>query len=312
MTISNPGIPRPDTRIGGLIPVIETPFHPDGSIDADGFARVVEGQLSAGADGLMFPGFASEFSKLSDGERSELEGVLLAHTSGTGILGIVSTPDHSTYLATKRVERVIGLGADAINVLPPYLLAPSAGEVIAHLDAVLDAAQHIPVIIQLAPALAGTSLRIEDLQRLAARHENLAAIKVESVPPGPTVSALLGFDPPMPSVIGYAGLHLIDALRRGAVGVQPGASFPELYRNILDAWNGGDESEAESIHRDLQPFLAYWMQNIELVVQVEKRISMRRGWIASDTCRRPGRPLDEFEEATVERFLQTFAGQLGL
>jgi 4-hydroxy-tetrahydrodipicolinate synthase len=295
------------SAVGGLIPVLETPFQLNGDIDVEGFVSVIDHQLAASVDGLMFPGFASEFLKLSDAERDELESALLSKTAGTSVLGIVSVPDHSTELATRRVERAVALGADAINVLPPYLLGPSPAQIVAHLDILLDAAGVVPVVIQLAPALTGAALRVTDLQAIAARHDNFAAVKVESVPPGPTVTALA----PIPSVVGYAGLQLIDALRRGAVGVQPGSSFPELYRAILDAWNEGDEARAERLHERLVPYLAYWMQHPELIVQVEKTISMRRGWIQSDYCRRPGRALDSVELATVDRFIELLGSPLG-
>jgi len=297
--------------ISGLIPVLETPFTASGALDLDGFQVVIDRQLEAGVDGLMFPGFASEFSKLSDAERDELEAALLARTRETRVLGIASVPDHGTRNAVLRVERAIGRGADAINVLPPYFLAPSGPEVLAHVSAVLEAAGAVPVIVQLAPALTGSAISARDLDRLAGEHDNLVAVKVESVPPGPVVTALGQLPHALPGLVGYAGLHLIDALRRGASGVQPGCSFPELYRRILDAWHEGDPVHAEALHSRLVPFLSYWMQSVELVIQVEKTISHRRGWISSDYCRKPGRPLDEFERATIDRFMTLLESPLG-
>ena len=297
--------------IAGLLPVLETPFLSDGSIDVPGFVAVIVEQKRAGADGVMFAGFASEFSRLSDSERTELETVMLSMTAGVaGFTGVISVSDQSTHLATRRATRAAEGGADAINILPPYLGGPSPSEVIHHLDAVLDAAGETPVIVQLAPALTATVLTAADVARLARRHGNLVAVKVESTPPGPVVSALLSGEPPLPSVVGYAGLHLIDALDRGAVGVQPGSSFPALYRAILDSWASGDAAGAARQHERLLPYLAYWMQSVDLIVQVEKAISFRRGLISTDLCRRPGRALDETESAMIDRFLSLFATEL--
>jgi dihydrodipicolinate synthase/N-acetylneuraminate lyase len=55
--------------VRGVSPVLEVPFTPDGSIDAEGFRRVVRYVLSTGVTSMMFPGFASEFHKLSEDER---------------------------------------------------------------------------------------------------------------------------------------------------------------------------------------------------------------------------------------------------
>jgi hypothetical protein len=45
-------------------------------------------------------------------------------------------------------------------------------------------------------------------------------------------------------------------------------------------------------------------------VKAEKTISRRRGLIADDHCRTPGRPLDGPESADVDRFLEEFADLL--
>ena len=297
-----------DPRIRGVVPVLETPFTSTGAVDDDGFLRVVDHVLGAGVSAVMFPGFASEFHKLSDDERWRLIDALLARAGDSpDVAVVISIPDHATRLALRAVERAIGAGADAINVLPPHFLGPPASEVLAHLHAVLEAADPLPVIVQHAPSLTGLSLSTESLLALARKMPNLCAVKVESVPPGPMVTALTEAAPPLATLVGYAGLHMLDAARRGAVGVQPGCSFLELYLRIWDAEAAGLTGEADALHGRLVPYLASWMQSPELIVQVEKTISLRRGLIRSDHCRRPGRPLDRVELESVDRFLEEFA-----
>jgi dihydrodipicolinate synthase/N-acetylneuraminate lyase len=291
-----------------VVPVLETPFTSSGAVDLDGFFRVVDHVLGAGVTAVMFPGFASEFHKLSDHERWQLIDVLLDRTSRyPDVAAVISVADHATHLAVRAVGRAVDSGADAINVLPPYFLGPSATEVAAHLHTVIEAAAPIPVIVQHAPALTGLSLSADTLVALAQLLPNLCAVKVESVPPGPMVSALSEAAPPLASLVGYAGVHMLDAARRGAIGVQPGCSFTELYQRIWSARTSGSPAEAADLHTRLLPYLTYWMQSPELIVQVEKTISVRRGLIRSDHCRRPGRSLDRFEREAVDRFLGEFA-----
>jgi 4-hydroxy-tetrahydrodipicolinate synthase len=297
-----------DPRIRGVVPVLETPFTPTGTVDYDGFLRVTDHVLGTGVSAVMFPGFASEFHKLSDDERWRLVDALLARAGDSpDVAVVISIPDHATRLAVRAVERAIRAGADAINVLPPHFLGPPASEVFAHLHAVLEAADPLPVIVQHAPSLTGLSLSTETLLALARKMPNLCAVKVESVPPGPMVTALTEADPPLATLVGYAGLHMLDAARRGAVGVQPGCSFPELYLRIWNAEAAGRTEDATALHGRLLPYLASWMQSSELIVQVEKTISLRRGLIGSDHCRRPGRPLDRVELESIDRFLEEFA-----
>ena len=53
----------------GIWPIIITPFKADGMLDEDGLARVVRFCLDGGAQGLVGPANASEFTTLSDDER---------------------------------------------------------------------------------------------------------------------------------------------------------------------------------------------------------------------------------------------------
>ncbi len=111
-------------------------------------------------------------------------------------------------------------------------------------------------------------------------------------------------------MVGYAGVQMPDAMRRGAVGVQPGCSFVELYRDLWDLRAGGNLEAFADLHRRMLPYLSYWMQQVELIIQVEKTILHRRGLIASERCRVPGWSLDEHERAMIDTFLVEFGDRL--
>jgi len=117
-------------------------------------------------------------------------------------------------------------------------------------------------------------------------------------------------DPPMLAVEGYAGLQLPDAIRRGAVGSQPGCSFTELYQQIWGCFAEGREAEGDRLHGELLPFVSYWMQDTELIIAAEKYISVRRGWFAEPYCRAPAHRLDAEEVRVIDVFLARFADRL--
>lgn len=297
--------------VRGVCPVLEVPFHEDGSVDHDGFERVVAQVLGSGVRSVMFPGFASEFHKLTSAERTGLRDQLLAVTAARDdVTAIVSVPDHATHVAVAEARGAVDAGADAINVLPPHFLGPSATAVGEHLAALLDAVAPAPVVLQYAPAQVGVTVDVSTIKRLAGDHSNLALVKVESVPPGRLVAALLEPPRPVHSMVGYAGIQMIDALERGAVGVQPGCSFPEIYQTIWRYWDNGEHAEAVALHRRLLPYLTYFMSGVELMVAMEKHVSMRRGWFASDHCRSPGHLLDAHERHLITAFLADFADLL--
>lgn len=303
--------PEGTAQIGGIIPVLEVPFALEETLDLDGFRRVVRQQITAEVHGVMFPGFASEFHKLSGVERRELTAVLLSELEADDAPpAIISIPDHATVVAEREAVAAVEAGADAINLLPPFVFGPSRGAILDHLATVLATVAPVPVLIQHAPAQTGGQLTAVDLAQLAAEHPNLAGVKVESQPPGKLISALLATDPPLPSLVGYAGLHAVDALERGAIGIQPGCSFPELYVELYRRFSSGDVRGATELHGSLLPYLSAWMQHVELIVAVEKEISVARGWFPSATVRRPGWDLDDRERARIRRFLDEFSAWL--
>ena len=220
--------------------MLETPFAEDGEVDFASFGRLVDHVVDAGARSVMFPGFASEYHKLSDQERSSLTGFLLDRVSGLkDFTTVISVPDHATHLAVRRAVDAVGRGASAINVLPPHQLSPSAEAIRDHVRAIAAAVTPTPVIVQYAPAQTGTALDAATLSDIARTAPNLVQVKVESTPPGALITALAAQNPSLSSVVGYAGVQLIDAMRRGAVGVQPGSSFVEIYLDIWSAWQDG-------------------------------------------------------------------------
>lgn len=297
--------------VSGICPVVETPFLADGELDREGFARVVQHLLAAGTRSFMYPGFASEFLKLTDDERAEMVELLIETVRPCpDAVVVVSIPDHSAHIAVQRARAAVAAGAHAINVLPPHRLGPSATAVQEHILAIAAAVEPVPVVLQYAPAETGTALDAPTIAALARRAPNIVQVKVESTPPGRLIAALAAQAPSLTSVVGYGGLQLIDALRRGAVGAQPGCSFIEIYLKIWSLWHSGDEDTAVALHRRLLPYVSYWMQEVELILAAEKRISYRRGLIATDVCREPARMLDAEEKTMIERFLQEFDAEL--
>lgn len=291
----------------GVVPVLETPFDEHGNIDPAGFGRLTEHVTQVGVSGVMFPGYASESLKLTESERATLVGELLSVTAGSpNTAGVVAVADHATRIAVCRAERAAADGADAINLLPPYLLKPAANSVRAHVRAVLRAVNPTPVVLQLAPAEASSPLSADDVANLAAESPNLIAVKVDGNPAGPVVTALAERAPELVTAVGYAGLSLPDAVQRGARGVWPGCSFTEVYVEMWRHWTMADLTRFTQLHRRLLPYLSVWMQHVELIVAVEKQISMDRGLIATAVCREPGHQLGGLEHEQVRSFLREF------
>lgn len=295
----------------GVSPVLQTPFTDDGEVDLPSFERLIDYVLGTGVSSVMFPGFAGEFYKLSESERGRLSALLIERVHRVrGVAVIIAVQDHATKLAVERAGQAVLDGADAINLLPPYLLDPSLDAIEAHIRAVLAAVPGTPVVVQYAPGETGTTLSAASLACIAGDHPNLALVKVECSPPGPFIEELSAQQPPIAGLEGYAGVQLPDAFRRGAVGTQPGCSFTEIYVEIWNRFAGGDLAGGDALHARLLPYTSYWMLDTETINAAEKLISYRRGILASPVCRQPAHRLDSQEVAMIDRFLAEFADLL--
>jgi 4-hydroxy-tetrahydrodipicolinate synthase len=293
--------------ISGIIPIVAATFTDMGTLDEDSFQSLIQHLLNTGASALTLFGLASEFYKLPDSDRARMQALLLAGTcQSESVAGIISITDHSWEVASRRACDAEAQGADALMILPPYFLAPGEDAILEHLRRVIGSVR-IPVIVQYAPVQTGVRIRPEVFLKLRDALPNADFIKVETQPPGRYVSQLVELSHGrLKSFVGYAGVQMPDVLARGAVGIQPGCSFTEVYVELWKLWQA-DKVEFQAFHNTLLPYITYWMQGVELIIKVEKVILKKRGVIASDYCRSPAYVLDAGEEKRIEEFLNDFS-----
>jgi dihydrodipicolinate synthase/N-acetylneuraminate lyase len=256
---------------------------------------------------LTLFGLASEFYKLADNDRARMQMLLLAETTHSdAVAGIISINDHSWEVACQRARDAEAQGADALMLLPPYFLGPGEDAILEHLKQVIGSVK-IPVIVQYAPVQTGVRIGPDMFLKLRDFLPNADFIKVETQPPGRYVTQLAErSEGKLQSLVGYAGVQMPDVLARGAVGIQPGCSFTEIYVDLWHLWSS-DKPAFQLLHNKLLPYINYWMQGVELIIKVEKIILKKRGIIASDYCRSPAYILDEREQAHIDQFMGEFS-----
>jgi dihydrodipicolinate synthase/N-acetylneuraminate lyase len=292
--------------ITGIVPIVAAPFTNSGFLDEDSFQSLIHHLIELGPSALTLFGLATEFYKLTDQEREQMQALLLAETSRSkSVAGIISITDHSWEVACRRARTAEEQGANGLMVLPPYFLGPSEDAILEHLKRVIGSVK-IPVIVQYAPMQTGVRISPEVFLKLNEAFPNAEFVKVETQPPGRYVSQLVERSQGrLKPFVGYAGVQMPDVLARGAVGIQPGCSFTEIYIELWQLW-GTDKVAFQNLHHKLLPYINYWMQGVELIIKVEKVILKQRGIIASDYCRGPSYMLDEYEFRQIENFMIEF------
>src|SRR5215510_13372391 len=294
-------------EISGIVPIVAAPFTSSGMLDEDSFQSLIRHLLGTNASGLTLFGLATEFYKLDDNERARMQTLLLAETSHSeSVAGIISITDHSWEVASQHAHHAEAQGADVLMLLPPYFLGPSEDAILEHLKRVIGSVK-IPVIVQYAPVQTGVRISPDVFLKLRDALPNADFIKVETQPPGRYVSQLVERSQgKLKSLVGYAGVQMPDVLARGAVGIQPGCSVTELYVELWHRWLN-DKSAFLLLHNQLLPYINYWMQGIEVIIQIEKVILKKRGIIDCDYCRRAAYHLDDREHAQIDQFLNEFS-----
>jgi 4-hydroxy-tetrahydrodipicolinate synthase len=146
---------------------------------------------------------------------------------------------------------------------------------------------------------------------LADLHDEVPTVryfKVETDAPGPYITDLLEAtdDEEVHALVGNAGVQMIEALERGAVGVMPGSSLCDVYVRIYEAYRAGNLEEAIGIHADLHELLAHVIGTD--IVGYEKEISARRGQVATARCRAPNPPEPDEHH---RRLFETYYDRLG-
>jgi 4-hydroxy-tetrahydrodipicolinate synthase len=276
-------------NLGGVLPVLATPFAPDGRPDADGLRRIARYVIAAGADGVVYPGVASEYDMLTPDERADLTAVVAAEARGRVVLVVgASAPDEETTEAVARQAR--SLGAAALMVMAPKPLV-AVDDVIAFFRRVAVAAAGVPIMLQNAPPPAGSGLPVDVVLAVARAVPQIAYIKEEAMPSGARITqTLAGAPATLKGVLGGAGgRYITDELARGAIGTMPACELTEVHVALMRAHRAGDRVRVRHFFNRTLPLL-----NFQAVFRMAmtKETLRRRGIIGHAGKRAPGPELD--------------------
>ncbi|MCZ8097366.1 MAG: dihydrodipicolinate synthase family protein [Burkholderiales bacterium] len=282
------------TALQGVFPVLPTPFKADGTVDPDAMGPLVEFVVDAGADGVVYPGMASEVETLSPDERLQMVG-----TVGTALAGrlplIVGASDADPARASARAEEGRAVGARAAMIMAPNRCGSDIAAHVAFYGAVA-AGTSLPIMLQNAPSPMGAGLSPEQVVEIVRGVPQIRFVKEETLPCGQHVSALLaGVGDRLDGVFGGAGArYLMDELARGAAGTMPAAELTDVHVAIVRAHRAGDTATARRLYARTLPLLMF---QAVFRVRLTKAVLAARGLIASRHARAAGPRFDEHDEA---------------
>ncbi len=275
-------------EIKGIVVPVVTPFRQDESINEDALRQIVNYLVGAGVHGLFPSGSQGEFWALTTDEKKRVMDVVIEEADGRVFVmpstGAVTTRE--SIELTRHAERS---GADAVSVITPFFIRPSADELRRHYVAIANSVS-IPVLAYSNPDR--TSLPITPAVAAAIAREagNFAGLKDSSGDLTNTMAYIEECPPHFRTFMGrdtliYAGLVY------GCVGAVAATAnvAPELVVGIYDAFVAGDRDLALQRQRRLAPLRrAFTLGSFPVVV----KDAMELMGLPAGPCRAPIRSLE--------------------
>lgn len=150
-----------------------TPFK-NGEVDYEALDRLVEEQIANGVSALIAAGTTGEPATMSWEEHLAVIRRVVEKVDHR-VPVIAGTGSNSTSEAVYAAKHSKEFGADAQLVVTPYYNKTSQEGLVAHFNAVADAAT-LPVIVYNVPSRTGINIAPATLQRIC-KHENVIAVK---------------------------------------------------------------------------------------------------------------------------------------
>lgn len=296
-------------KLSGVFPVLPTPFTAGNQVDAQALARVLEFVLASGADGIVYPGMASEVETLSAAERRETVEFVGKNLRGRAAF-VVGASAADPADAAARAAEGLKAGAAAAMIMAPVAFG---ADVAKHIAFYADIAARCPIAIMLqnAPSPMGAGLKPEAVAAVALGVPAIRYVKEETLPCGQNVTRILAATAgKLDGVFGGAGArYLMDELARGAAGTMPASELADLHAAIARAHATGDKVRARALYSRTLPLLLF-QQTFR--VRMTKEVLRARGLLESAHARAAGPTLDEGDQAELRALIDEAADLLSL
>lgn len=287
-----------DETAAGVFTIAVTPFLPDGALDLDSIDRMVDFYAEMGASGLTILGIMGEAGKLSAEEAATVIGRVVGRTGLPVVVG-VSAPGLAAMGAL--AARAMDLGAAGVMAAPPWTLKTDA-QIVGYYHDVAETLTGIPFVLQDFPLVTNVVVPVPVILRIVADCPNCVMLKHEDWPGLDKISDLRAASDAgarrISILCGNGGQFLPEEMGRGADGAMTGFAYPEMMAQVVAAHDAGAAGRARDIFDAYLPLIRYESQP-GLGLAVRKHILARRGAIAHETVRRPGRPLSAASIAEI-------------
>lgn len=248
-------------RLRGAFTAMITPMKEDGSIDYDGYRKLLRFQMEEGIDGLVPLGTTGETPTLDEDEEQRIIDVVMEEVRafekerGVKVPVVLGAGSNNTRDAVRYTKRAKKAGADAALVVTPYYNKPSSEGIFRHFEAVSRVG--IPILVYNIAGRTGKNIDTPTLSRIADL-PNIAGVKEASGSISQMTDVIATIKSKHPDFAVLSGddamtLPLLASGGDGVVSVVSNAA-PALVSEMVRAALAGDYEAARKIHYRLLPF----------------------------------------------------------
>ncbi len=235
----------------GSIVAIATPMHPDGSLDLDGFRKLIDFHIDEGTAGIVVVGTTGESPTVSVADHELLIRSAVEH-AGSRVPIIAGTGANSTAEAIELAAYARKVGARYSLSVVPYYNKPTQEGLYQHFRKIAESVD-LPLIVYNVPGRTVADLANDTVLRLA-QVPGIVGLKDATGDIG-RGSDLLRRLPPNFAVYSGDDATALALMLMGAQGVISVTAnvAPKLMQAMCVAALEGDVERARSINRRLLP-----------------------------------------------------------
>lgn len=157
---------------------IITPFKPNGDVNYEKMAELVEEQIAGGTDAIIVCGTTGESSTMTHEEDNDLIRFVCQQVNHR-VPVIAGTGSNCTREAVKKSKDAEEAGADGLLLVTPYYNKATQNGLIKHFTEIAEAVS-IPILLYHIPGRTGVTMKPETIVKLCREVPNIVGVKEAS------------------------------------------------------------------------------------------------------------------------------------
>ena len=231
----------------GLGIALITPFTSEGRVDYDALKRLIEYQLTNGADFLCILATTGEAPCLTQQERDDITAFIRERVAGRVPI-LKYCGGNNTAAVVEEIKTTDWTGIDGILSICPYYNKPSQEGIYQHFKAIAEVSP-LPIVLYNVPGRTGVNMKPETIVRLANNFANIVGVK-EASGSMEQVDEIIKNKPHRFDVISGDDALTFSMVASGAAGVISviGNALPKEFSRMIRLEFNGEYEPARKIH----------------------------------------------------------------